>query len=860
MFDRYNPPQLKKLENGLEIITLARKNHPVAAVQAWCRAGSIHEGQWLGAGLSHVLEHMLFKGTETRPPGKIDEEIQDVGGNMNAYTSFDHTVYYINVPSEGVPTAIDILCDITCNATIPEEELASEKEVILREMDMLKDDPGRRSSRRLFETTFTVSPLRYPIIGLPDIYSQVTRKDVFDYYRRKYVPNNLFFVVVGDIDEDAVVEQIQKAFSNRKASPLPPDYVPVEPPQFGPRRVVEEGPFQLGHMHLAFQVPGFRHPDHPALELFSNVIGHGRSCRLNQRLREKLGLVHGINSWHYTPGDHGVVAVSAVLDAPQLDAVTNEVFGIIRNAAENPVSQHELDKAIKQQTSAVFASLKTVQGIAEDLGSSWILTGELDYSRQYLETLKATTVEDVRRAVATYLIENRSSLYSLLPNGSSQVVRSAALSSVRSPVLKSVLPNGLTLLTCEDNDLPFVEVRWATRGGVLLENVSNQGISQLASKVLGKGTRSLSSEQIAEQIESVGGSLDPFSGNNTIGASLECMNSDWQESLNLLTEVMLHPSIPDEVLEIERQTQLAAIRAQKDQLVQLAFRWIGESLCGDQSYGLNPAGRADTVKSISRSALLDFHSELMAPGNTVLSIFGDISHQAVQQHLERLLERWMDRGRTTDYPPPPPLQAGASITGFIPTDKSQAVVALGYQGTTIDSADKYALELLQEVYSDLGSRLFTRIRDEMGLAYYVSAYNFVGIHPGVFAFYAGTSPEQAELVAREFESEITHLVENGISQVELDRAIAKILGQKKIHAQSLGSMAMTAALDELYGLGFDNYSREIEAYTRTSLKDIRETATRYFSNRPAIMAFVSPKPPEREHILISESQSPAPVA
>jgi zinc protease len=169
----------------------------VVSAQAWCKAGSIDEGKWLGAGLSHVLEHMLFKGTTTRAAGRIDQEVQDAGGYMNAYTSFDRTVYWINVPNTGGKVAIEILCDIMQNATLPADEMVKEKQVILREMDMNQDDPGQRSARRLFETAYTRSPYRFTIIGYPDIYNEVQRDDVFAYYREKYAPNNLFFVVTG---------------------------------------------------------------------------------------------------------------------------------------------------------------------------------------------------------------------------------------------------------------------------------------------------------------------------------------------------------------------------------------------------------------------------------------------------------------------------------------------------------------------------------------------------------------------------------------------------------------------------------------------------------------------------------------
>src|SRR5882762_4897414 len=187
------------LDNGLTIIVREDHSAPVVSAQAWCAAGSIHEDKWLGAGLSHVLEHMLFKGTTTRPGSRIDQEVQEAGGYMNAYTSFDRTVYHIDVPNTGARVAVDILCDIMQNATLPADEMAKEKEVILREMDMNQDDPGRRASRRLFEVAYTRSPYRYTVIGYPDIYNELKQDDILSYYHERYAPNNVFFVVAGDV-------------------------------------------------------------------------------------------------------------------------------------------------------------------------------------------------------------------------------------------------------------------------------------------------------------------------------------------------------------------------------------------------------------------------------------------------------------------------------------------------------------------------------------------------------------------------------------------------------------------------------------------------------------------------------------
>ena len=235
------PPGVKltTLDNGLVIIVREDHSAPVVSVQAWCAAGSIHEGRWLGAGLSHVLEHMLFKGTTTRPGSRIDQEVQEAGGYMNAYTSFDRTVYHIDVPNTGATTAIDILCDIMQNATLPPDELAKELDVIRREMDMGQDNPASRSGRRLFETAFTKSPYRFTIIGYPDIFNELKPEIIRDYYTEKYAPNNCFYVVAGDVKNDDVVAQIKTAYGKTKARAIPPNYLPVEPRQTAMREIIE---------------------------------------------------------------------------------------------------------------------------------------------------------------------------------------------------------------------------------------------------------------------------------------------------------------------------------------------------------------------------------------------------------------------------------------------------------------------------------------------------------------------------------------------------------------------------------------------------------------------------------------------
>jgi zinc protease len=837
------PPGVKltTLDNGLSIIVREDHSAPVVSAQAWCMAGSIHEGKWLGAGMSHVLEHMLFKGTTTRPGSRIDQEVQEAGGYMNAYTSFDRTVYHIDVPNTGAKIAIDILCDIMQNATLPPEEMEKEKQVIVREMDMNIDDPGRRASRRLFETAYTKSPYRFTVIGYPDIFHELKADDIRDYYHQKYAPNNVFYAIAGDVKHEEVVTQIRDAYAKAKAKALPPVVLPAEPRQTAPREIVEEAPIELGHFHFAWHIPELRHPDVPALDVLAVLLGNGRSSRLYQEVREKKGLVHSADAWTYSPGNPGLFGMSAMVDADNFLAAREAMLAEVEKMRTSPVAPEELSKAVKQFISATLASRKTMQGQAQDLGGSWLAANDLNFSERYLAAIKRLTPADLQRVARTHLTPENSTLYALLPTGTAPKSTAETEVSSAHAIQKFDLPNGLCLLVKEDHRLPFVEFRAVFKGGVLAETAKNSGVTQLAGKLLLKGTHSRSAEQIAREIEAVGGSIDSYGGNNSFGVNAEVLSSDFSTGLNLLADVLLNPTFPEPALEREREIQLAGIRAQKDHLLQSGSKAMRRALFGEIGYGLDVLGNEASVESLQVTDVKSFHDKFARPNNCVLAIFGDINAETVRAVVEKAFGNWKTSTDLESALRPAPLPPLTSVVRINETrDKKQAVLLIGFRGTTLENPDRYPLELLQEACSDLGSRLFIRIRENLGLAYYVGAQNFVGIAPGYFAFYVGTMPEKAELVEKELLIEAELLRLEGLTAEELKRAKAKVIGQKKISRQDLGTLAMSTALDELYGLGYAHSETEDVLYEAVTLDQVKAVAEKYLKPNALVIAVVKP--------------------
>jgi zinc protease len=835
------PPGVKvtTLDNGLTIIVREDHSAPVVSAQAWCMAGSIHEGNWLGAGLSHVLEHMLFKGTTTRPGSRIDQEVQEAGGYMNAYTSFDRTVFHIDVPNTGARVALDILCDIMQNAALPPDELAKEQQVILREMDMNVDDPGRRASRRLFETAYTRSPYRLTVIGYPDIFNELKPEDIRAYYREKYAPNNVFYVVVGDVKRDEVVAQVREAYAKAKARPLPAVVLPEEPRQTAAREVIEEAPIELGYFYVVWHIPELRHPDVPILDVLAVLLGSGRSSRLYQEVRENKGLVNSVDAWTYSPGNPGLFGLSATVDADKFVPARDAMLAEVEKMQATPVSEHELSKAVKQFVSATLSARKTMQGQAQDLGGSWLAANDLNFSERYLAAVKRVTPTDVQRVARDYLSPETCTLYALLPTGATPKALIESETSSDHQVQKFDLANGLRLLVKEDHRLPFVEFRTVFQGGVLVETSDNNGVTQLTGKLLLKGTARRSAEDIAREIESVGGSIDSYGGNNSFGVNAEVMSGDFATGLDLLADVLLNPTFPAPALERERQVQLAGIRSQKDHLLQSAALAMRRALFGKRGYGLDALGTEPSVQKIQVADTAAFHDKFARPNNCVLAIYGDINTGEVRTAVEKAFASWQPSAfPTLDFG----LGTLDSIKRVTETrDKKQAVLVVGYRGLTIHDADRYALELVQEACSDLGSRLFLRVRERLGLAYYVGAQNVVGLAPEYFAFYAGTAPEKASLVETELLNEAELLRSEGLTAEELKRAKAKVIGQRKIARQDLGSLAMASALDELYGLGYDHTDKEDALYEAVTLEQVKAVAQQYLKPDAMVIAVVRPQ-------------------
>jgi zinc protease len=837
----FPPSSAKKwvLPDGLTLIVQEDRSAPVASVQAWCATGSINEDERLGAGLSHILEHMLFKGTKTRSTNAIAQKIQDVGGYINAYTSFDRTVYWIDVPKAGVETAVDILSDAMMNSTLPPEEYVKEQEVIRREFAMGLDDPDRMTGLLLFATAYQRHPYRLPVIGQMEIYNQLTQEQVMQYYKSRYVPNNFTFVVVGDVDGEKVHQQLTEFFKAYPEQSLKPVFIPDEPPQLGRREVHNEFATELTRLSLAWHIPEITHPDVPALDLLSGILGDGRSSRLYHRVREEAGLAYGVSAFSYTPGDPGLFGIDATVDPKKREATQEMILHLLDEIKQAGVTAEELMKAKKTSLSHHLAALTTMRGQASDIGGNWLLTRNLNFSRDYLAAIQKVTLDDIRRVATTYLTDQNLTVVSLNPKGSQVAKADGAKPIAAGEVQKFELSNGLRVLVREDARLPLIAIGAAFRGGLLAETPQTNGITRLMAKTLLKGTKTRTAEQIANQIEAVGGSIGSDAGNNSFSVSLDVTKPDLKLGVELLADILLNATMPEKAVTREKEVQIAGIKQEEEQLTTIARNILREALFAHHPYALRGNGSVDAVQRLTPKDLLAFRDRYLVGKNGVIFVFGNVNAAEVKQLFEQSLGA-MKPGALAlkDAPAPAPISKTAEVESR--KEKAQSVIMVGYRGVDVFSKDRHALELIDEASSDIGSRFFIRIREEMGLAYYVGASQVQGLVPGLFAFYLGTDPQKVEPVKTALLDEIRKLATEGLTPEEVLRAKKKLIGQQHIANQSNDTFGYHCALDELYGLGFADYKKlehDVEAITHD---DIKNVAAKYFRDQPYVLATVRP--------------------
>ena len=831
------PVHRQVLPNGLTVLLKPDHSSALCSVQVWVKTGSIHEGALLGGGLSHFLEHMLFKGTERRAGREISATVQAHGGYINAYTTFDRTVYYIDIPSEHTAVAVDLLADAVLHSTLPADEVERERQVILREIDMTLDEPDQRLGQTLFETAFRQHPYQHPIIGHRAVFEGVSRDDLGAYYRARYVPNTLVRVVAGHFEPAALLPVVEQHFGTAPRARLAPVYLPDEAVPLASREAHLFEDVQISRAGLGWQIPGLAHADTPVLDLLGTVLGYGNSCILWEELREKRRLVHSIEASAWNPGSVGLFYVSMLCDPDKREAAAAAVQAELAKIARRGVPPALLKKAVRQLVVGEINTRKTMSGQASRLGLAEVVVGDLHYSRHYFDRLATITPADIRRVAAKYFVPERFTAVSMNPKVATAGAVAAVPAAELGDFTEERLGNGARLLLLPDKRLPNLHLRLVCLGGVAHDLPAARGALSLMVTLLTKDTKRRTSDEVAELVESVGGTFNEFSGNNTFGLSLEVLPGDVDRALDVLGEAVLAPAFAPATLEIEREAQLASLAEQADDVVTVARKLIRRKFFGAHPLAVDPHGTEEGTKAVTPALLRALHRQLLVAGNCVLAVTGDFEPRALAPKLKAFLRR-LPKGAA---PAAGPDFAGpqAGVHEEI-QPRQQAVVFQAYPCPGIRGADHFISEVADEVFSGMASNLFERVREQKGLAYFVRSSRVLAVDTGLFGFYAGTAPDKAREVLDEIEAEIRRVQEGGITAEELLRCQTRLKAARRMSLQTNGARALQAALNASYGLpvnDWKNYDARIDAVTIDQLRDF---ARRYFTPAQRVELVVRP--------------------
>lgn len=809
-------PVIHRFGNGLTVLIKEDKSHPVVSLQYWVGTGSMNEGHLQGSGISHLLEHLVFKGTESYSGQDLARKVQERGGHWNAYTSVNRTVYYIDGPAESWQIFLNLLTELVFAPTFPEGELEREKEVVRREMAMYADDPDSVAYQLLMQTLYLKHPRRWPVLGELETFDRLTREDILDYHSSRYVPNNVVLSIAGDVDAREILAHLELLVEDLKARPLDRESLPHEPHQFGSRTVRKEFAVPYSKLSLAWRLPHSAHPDTPALSALSSILGGGRSARFYEKFHDRLGLVYSIEVHsNQSESEEGAFTITMDVDRAQRDKVRDLIFQELRDLVKEDFTE-DLKRVCKQTRVSRLRRRSSASGVASEMGADWFGARNLNLSSEWQEAIERVTTEDLHRVCAHWLSAPNVTEVSLDPQGSNAEENSETTAEAEAVLSEHVLGNGLRVVIREDHRLPLAYACLAFKAGCPAENEHNAGVTDLMSECLLKGTSTRSAADIARFLEDIGGAINTSTGNNSLSVGCQTLAEDLDAALELMADVVINPSFPEEAFLKEKETFVADAEEDLEDPLSVAFRQERKVAYGNVSYGNSPSGTPESLSSLTVEDVRKQYERIVCASNAVLCISGDVTREEILPLLEKHLGG-MRRGEPPVLVPTPALKPGREVSIL---DKQQAVLVAGMPGVDVSSPDMAKALIFQAWCGDMAGPVFTNLREEAGLAYYASSSLFIGMDAGGICFYLGTSPAQLEEAGVRLEEMLSMIYENGMTEEELERTKASALSSRLLAMQSNGTLCQMLALDILFGLPLDAFETQTQAIRDMTVDEV----------------------------------------
>jgi len=847
-----------ELENGMEILLKHMANAKMVSINLWVKVGSNNEEDHM-AGIAHFIEHMLFKGTEKRKVGDISKEIEELGGYLNGFTSYEATAYQITLPKENFSKGLEILFDALKNSSFDPLEIERESQVIIEECKMRDDTPGVRSWENLMKIAFKQHRYRRSIIGEEELIKDFTRDTLLSFYNQYYRPEHMILILAGDIQTEDFIEQLEALYplTDRRETSI--NLSPVEGQQKKLRYDHFRGDIERTYIDIGFHIPDELHSDSFTMEILSFILGQGRSSRLYQELKEKRQLVTSIGTGDINGHDPGLFIISAVTDEDKaldtLKALWQEIEVI-----KNGIKEEELQKAMVSIENDYLFDLETVDGQTDKIGHCAGL-GDYTMAVKYLDILKKITEKDIKDVAKKYLKLDNCSISIYSPLGSEDHLNISAeemekllrgdtktVTHVSKKRLdekhtgnteKVMLKNGVTLILEHDKTLPVVAVYAGLKGGVRFETKEKNGICRFMSKLLIKGTKNRTAREIAEQIESLGSFITPRSGKDSFGLSMAIIDRYFKEGLNIFLDVLTNPSFPENEIEKERAFILSDIREKYDDPMRICIEKCDSLIFKHHPYGMPVTGTEKSIKNIQRKDIIDFYDNYVCGGNLYISVVGNFNREDIIAEFERSIIGKGDN--TKKFPCPPEEEKPEEMSQSIEKkDIRQSSIAIGFLAPSVTSEDYINFIVLNSILHGMGSRLFIELRDIQGLAYVIFCYLEHGIENGNFKAYIGTGPEMEEKAIKALLRELEKVYEEGVTEEELQKAKNMIKGRYEITLQERMARATKYSSYEILGLGYERVNKYPLLIDNVTLEDVNNVAKKYFDLKNYSLSVIRP--------------------
>lgn len=834
--------QARTLENGLQVLVLEEHSAPLACSFIWYRVGMRNEkpGE---AGLSHFLEHMLFKGTKKYSGREMDRLITERGGYHNGFTGMDTTSYVETMAPEHLDLAFDMEAQRMSQALIAPEEVEQEKGVVISEFEMAENSPDFLLRQAVMAEQFPGQPYGRQIIGKKEDLKALTREQVYDYYRRHYAPNNATLVVVGDVKAEEVFAKAERHFGA-----IPRAEVPMPTPNLGrgatgERRVKLTLPGRTSYVQIVYQVPPIQDADHVALEVFQNIVSGGRTSRIYKALVD-TGIAAQASAGDYENPDPTVFAFDVSLRPGMTHQRAEEALdAMIADLQTKPVAARELTKA-KNQTKANFVyAADGVTKLAHQIGY-YHSVYHIGYLDSFPAKVDAVTAADLQRVAKQYFTQANRTVGWLIASGEGggaggpavppDVLRrqpettqiATGVTPAVSPAVRDLrLPNGMRVLLQESRSAPFVVIHGNIMAGPVFDPPGKAGLASFTAEMLSRGTQQRSWEEIQESLDFVAAQLGFGTGQQVATVSGQSLKDDLPLLLEMTAEQLMLPSFPQSEIEKVRTEMLAAQARRDEDTFEVAQKELFARLypVGHPLHE-SPLGDRASVTSITRGDLLAFHGKWYRPENTILSIIGDFDVAQVAKLVEQAFGEWKRLGEPARPElPQVPVPSKAEVVPVPIPNKTQTDIALGFPGISRRDPDYYPADLMNYLLGrGFVSRLNLRIREEMGAAYYVMSSFYAYYGPGPWALHMGIHPDRVDASIAAAVEEMKRLQEAAPSEEELKLWKDYVEGTVARQMETYSGIAQSLVSAAFYDLGLDfpyRYPKILREITPTQVQE-----------------------------------------